>query len=77
MAAPTILVLAAGRGERFRAAGDTNCRRRYPAKACWNTPLPPQPMPIELRERMSGNICRCGAYSNIVDVLTEVAGRSA
>ena len=29
----------------------------------------------ELRERMSGNICRCGAYSNIVDAVTEVAGR--
>ncbi|MDR6860097.1 aldehyde dehydrogenase iron-sulfur subunit PaoA [Variovorax guangxiensis] len=28
----------------------------------------------ELRERMSGNICRCGAYSNIVDAMTEVAG---
>jgi xanthine dehydrogenase YagT iron-sulfur-binding subunit len=31
----------------------------------------------ELRERMSGNICRCGAYSNIVDAITEVAGRNA
>ena len=28
----------------------------------------------ELRERMSGNICRCGAYSNIIDAITEVAG---
>ncbi len=31
----------------------------------------------ELRERMSGNICRCGAYSNIIDAITEVAGRAA
>ena len=31
----------------------------------------------EVRERMSGNICRCGAYSNIVDAITEVAGRRA
>ena len=31
----------------------------------------------ELRERMSGNICRCGAYSNIVDAIVEVAGRRA
>ena len=31
----------------------------------------------ELRERMSGNICRCGAYSNILDAMTEVAGRRA
>jgi len=28
----------------------------------------------ELRERMSGNICRCGAYSNIMDAIAEVAG---
>jgi xanthine dehydrogenase YagT iron-sulfur-binding subunit len=31
----------------------------------------------ELRERMSGNICRCGAYSNIVDAIAEVAGAKA
>jgi xanthine dehydrogenase YagT iron-sulfur-binding subunit len=31
----------------------------------------------ELRERMSGNICRCGAYSNIVDAVTEVAKGAA
>jgi xanthine dehydrogenase YagT iron-sulfur-binding subunit len=28
----------------------------------------------EVRERMSGNICRCGAYSNILDAIDEVAG---
>ncbi len=32
---------------------------------------------VELRERMSGNICRCAAYSNIVDAITEVAEASA
>ena len=37
----------------------------------------PQLTNAELRERMSGNICRCGAYSNIVDAITEVAGRKA
>lgn len=37
----------------------------------------PQLSVAELRERMSGNICRCGAYSNIVDAITEVAGRPA
>ncbi|GAB3930842.1 2Fe-2S iron-sulfur cluster-binding protein [Larkinella terrae] len=26
----------------------------------------------EIRERMSGNICRCGAYPNIVDAIQEV-----
>lgn len=28
----------------------------------------------EIRERMSGNICRCGAYSNILEAINEVAG---
>ena len=28
----------------------------------------------EFRERMSGNICRCGAYSNIAEAAAEVAG---
>ena len=37
----------------------------------------PQLTSAEIRERMSGNICRCGAYSNIVDAITEVAGRQA
>jgi len=31
----------------------------------------------EVRERMSGNICRCGAYSNIVEAISEVAGEKA
>ncbi len=37
----------------------------------------PQLTGPELRERMSGNICRCGAYSNIVDAIVEVAGGKA
>jgi xanthine dehydrogenase YagT iron-sulfur-binding subunit len=37
----------------------------------------PQFSNAELRERMSGNICRCGAYSNIAAAVTEVAGRRA
>ena len=28
----------------------------------------------EIRERMSGNICRCGAYPNIVAAIEEAAG---
>jgi len=31
----------------------------------------------ELRERMSGNICRCGAYSNIMEAMLQVSGESA
>ncbi|TCT03145.1 aldehyde dehydrogenase iron-sulfur subunit PaoA [Aquabacter spiritensis] len=37
----------------------------------------PEPSADEVRERMSGNICRCGAYSNIVEAITEIAGRPA
>ncbi len=31
----------------------------------------------EIRERMSGNICRCGAYPNIVAAIQDAAGKSA
>ncbi len=34
----------------------------------------PKRTPEEVRERMSGNICRCGAYSNILDAINEVSG---
>ncbi|MBC7369025.1 MAG: aldehyde dehydrogenase iron-sulfur subunit [Undibacterium sp.] len=37
----------------------------------------PQLTAAEIRERMSGNLCRCGAYANIVDAITEVGGKSA
>jgi xanthine dehydrogenase YagT iron-sulfur-binding subunit len=29
----------------------------------------------ELRERMSGNICRCAAYSNIIEAIQDVASK--
>jgi xanthine dehydrogenase YagT iron-sulfur-binding subunit len=31
----------------------------------------------EIREWMSGNLCRCGAYPNIVDAIREGAGKSS
>lgn len=34
----------------------------------------PEMTTVEFRERMSGNICRCGAYSNIQDAIAEVVG---
>jgi xanthine dehydrogenase YagT iron-sulfur-binding subunit len=37
----------------------------------------PQATNAEMRERMSGNICRCGAYSNIAEAMAEVAGARA
>ena len=39
--------------------------------------VPPPLTTDEFRERMSGNICRCGAYSNIIAAITEFAGGSA
>ena len=30
----------------------------------------------EIRERMSGNLCRCACYPNIVDAIAETAGKS-
>ncbi|MGI4778052.1 MAG: aldehyde dehydrogenase iron-sulfur subunit PaoA [Janthinobacterium lividum] len=33
--------------------------------------------PDEIRERMSGNICRCGAYANMLEAITEVSGGQA
>jgi xanthine dehydrogenase YagT iron-sulfur-binding subunit len=32
--------------------------------------------PAEIREWMSGNICRCGAYTNIVAAVQQAAGRT-
>jgi xanthine dehydrogenase YagT iron-sulfur-binding subunit len=40
------------------------------------TELPPM-TDDEIKERMSGNICRCGAYPNIVAAVRAVAGASA
>jgi xanthine dehydrogenase YagT iron-sulfur-binding subunit len=37
----------------------------------------PQATNLEMRERMSGNICRCGAYSNIAEAMADVAGGKA
>jgi xanthine dehydrogenase YagT iron-sulfur-binding subunit len=31
---------------------------------------------MEMRERMSGNICRCGAYTNIVTAIGDVARKA-
>jgi xanthine dehydrogenase YagT iron-sulfur-binding subunit len=36
-------------------------------------PIPEALTPAEIRERMSGNICRCGAYNGIAAAIQEVA----
>ena len=48
-----------------------------PCHVTANLTARPQLTAAEIQERMSGNLCRCGAYSNIVDAITEVAGRTA
>ena len=52
-------------------------QRGVPSHVTDDLNVKPLLSPLELRERMSGNICRCGAYSNIVESITEVAGRPA
>ncbi len=49
-------------------------KRGVPSHVQADVSAKPQVTNMELRERMSGNICRCGAYSNIADAMAEVAG---
>jgi xanthine dehydrogenase YagT iron-sulfur-binding subunit len=37
----------------------------------------PEPTDAEIRERMSGNLCRCGAYVNILAAVRQTAGRAS
>ena len=52
-------------------------RQGIPSHVTANLTAKPLLSAEEIRERMSGNICRCGAYSNIIDAITEVAGGKA
>ncbi len=45
-----------------------------PSHVTENLTRKPKPTNLEFRERMSGNLCRCGAYSNIQQAIAEVAG---
>ncbi|WP_425594543.1 2Fe-2S iron-sulfur cluster-binding protein [Qipengyuania mesophila] len=49
----------------------------WPSDASEDLEGPPQLTGEEIRERMSGNLCRCGAYANIVAAIREVAEKSA
>jgi xanthine dehydrogenase YagT iron-sulfur-binding subunit len=51
-------------------------RRGIPSHVTGDLAAKPLLSSEELRERMSGNICRCGAYSNIIDAITEVGGKA-
>ncbi|CDY77173.1 Periplasmic aromatic aldehyde oxidoreductase, iron-sulfur subunit YagT [Caballeronia glathei] len=52
-------------------------RRGIPSHVSADLNARPQATAAEVRERMSGNICRCGAYSNIAVAIAEVAGGQA
>ncbi|WP_404336888.1 aldehyde dehydrogenase iron-sulfur subunit PaoA [Sphingomonas sp. MMS12-HWE2-04] len=52
-------------------------RRGVPSHVQVDLTQHPQPNNLEMRERMSGNICRCGAYSNIAEAMADVAGATA
>ena len=49
--------------------------RGWPSYAMDDVSAEPRLEPAEIRERMSGNICRCGAYPNIVAAIEEAAAR--
>ncbi len=52
-------------------------RRGVPSHVQDDLTAKPRATNIEMRERMSGNICRCGAYSNIAEAMADVAGENA
>ncbi|MFC3994341.1 2Fe-2S iron-sulfur cluster-binding protein, partial [Nocardiopsis sediminis] len=45
----------------------------WPSHATADLTGPVEPGRAEIRERMSGNLCRCAAYTNIVDAIAQVA----
>jgi xanthine dehydrogenase YagT iron-sulfur-binding subunit len=48
--------------------------RRRPSFVTADLDAPPARLDDhEIRERMSGNLCRCGAYVNIVRAIADVA----
>jgi xanthine dehydrogenase YagT iron-sulfur-binding subunit len=49
----------------------------WPSDATGDLEAAPNLTDDEIRERMSGNLCRCGAYPNIVAAIREVAGADA
>ena len=52
-------------------------RDGIPSHASPSLTEPPKLIASEIQERMSGNICRCGAYSNIIEAISDAAEASA
>jgi xanthine dehydrogenase YagT iron-sulfur-binding subunit len=66
---PGQICSAAGMLEEFRAGA--------PSVITADLEAPAHLSDAEIRERMSGNICRCAAYPNIVAAIRSVAGEAA
>jgi xanthine dehydrogenase YagT iron-sulfur-binding subunit len=49
-------------------------RRGWPSAVSADVAAVPVLDEVEVRERLSGNLCRCGAYVNIVPAVLQVAG---
>ncbi|HDZ47822.1 hypothetical protein LCGC14_0106780 [marine sediment metagenome] len=45
----------------------------FPSHVTADLTAPIEVTDAEIRERMSGNLCRCGAYANILKAITQVA----
>lgn len=64
-------------GQICSAAGMLDeARRGVPSHVTSDLSSPVELTDNEIRERMSGNICRCSAYPNIVAAIKEVSGRA-
>lgn len=46
----------------------------WPSHVTADLTAEPELTPDEIAERMSGNLCRCAAYPNIVDAILDVSG---
>jgi len=51
-------------------------RADWPSQATGDLQAPVRLTDDEIRERMSGNICRCAAYPNIVAAILDAAGKA-
>ena len=63
-------------GQICSAVGMLDEIQRGVPSAVGNLAAAPQADGAEIRERMSGNICRCAAYPNIVAAIMEAQGRA-
>ena len=52
-------------------------RRGWPSSASADLTADPELTDAEVAERMSGNLCRCGAYANITPAVQQAGGAQA